>query len=55
VFTDASGFALGAVLLQDHGHGLQPVAYISKKLSDTEKRYPTGDREMLGIVYALKH
>ena len=54
VFTDASGFALGAVLLQDHGHGAQPVAYISKKLSDAEKRYPTGDREMLGIVHALQ-
>jgi hypothetical protein len=54
VFTDASGFALGAVLLQDHGDGPQPVAYLSKKLSDAEKGYPTGDREMLGIVYALQ-
>jgi len=53
VFTDASGFALGAVLLQDHGKGLQPVAYLSKKLSPTEQRYPTGDREMLAIVHAL--
>ena len=53
VYTDASGFALGAVLLQDHGAGPQPVAYLSKKLSDTERAYPTGDREMLGIVHAL--
>jgi hypothetical protein len=26
VYTDASGFAVGAVLLQDQGIGLQPVA-----------------------------
>ena len=53
VYTDASDFALGAVLLQDHGHGLQPVAYLSRKLSETEHRYPIGDKEMLGIYYAL--
>jgi hypothetical protein len=54
VYTDASGFALGAVLLQDHGVGPQPVAYISKKLSEAEQRYPNGDREMLAIVHALQ-
>jgi transposase InsO family protein len=54
VYTDASKFALGAVLLQDHGKGLQPVAYLSRKLSPTEQNYPTGDREMLAIYYALQ-
>jgi hypothetical protein len=29
---DASGYALGAVLQQDQGHGLQPVAFESRKL-----------------------
>ena len=53
VFTDASGFALGATLLQNKGSGLQPVAYLSRKLTDTERNYPTGDREMLGIFWAL--
>ena len=53
VFTDASGFALGATLLQNQGSGLQPVAYLSRKLTDTERNYPTGDREMLGIFWAL--
>src|SRR5690606_29619087 len=32
VNTDASDFAVGAVLQQDFGHGLQPVAYCSHKL-----------------------
>lgn len=54
VYTDASKFALGAVLLQNQGKGLQPVAYLSRKLSPTERNYPTGDREMLAIYYALQ-
>lgn len=54
VYTDASQFALGAVLLQNHGKGKQPVAFLSRKLTPTERAYPTGDREMLGIYYALQ-
>lgn len=54
VYTDASQFALGAVLLQDQGKGLQPVAFLSRKLSPAERSYPTGDREMLAIYYALQ-
>lgn len=53
VYTDASNFALGAVLLQNQGKGLQPVAYLSRKLSNTERNYPIGDKEMLGIFWAL--
>ncbi|WIA44486.1 hypothetical protein OEZ86_007230 [Tetradesmus obliquus] len=54
VYTDASKFALGGVLLQNQGKGLQPVAYLSRKLNSAERNYPTGDREMLGIYYALQ-
>ena len=32
VHTDASGFAVGAVLQQDQGKGLQPIAFLSKKM-----------------------
>ena len=53
VYTDASGFALGGVLLQDQGRGMQPLAFLSRKLNEAERRYPTGDRELLAIVYAL--
>jgi hypothetical protein len=55
VYTDASNFALGAVLLQNQGKGKQPVAYLSRKLTPAERNYPTGDREMLAIYYALQH
>jgi len=53
VNTDASDFATGAVLQQDFGHGLQPIAYTSHKLNDAERRYPTHDREMLAIINML--
>ena len=49
IHTDASDVAYGAVLIQD-GH---PVAYESKKFLDIEARWPTHEKEMLAIVYAL--
>ena len=51
--TDASSASVGAVIEQDHGRGLQPVAYDSRKLSDTEARYSAYERELLGVVYAI--
>ncbi|CAI7887403.1 unnamed protein product [Closterium sp. NIES-53] len=54
VVTDASDIAIGAVLLQDFGNGLQPIAYESRKLHPPEKNYPIHDREMLAIVDAFK-
>jgi hypothetical protein len=53
VYTDASDFATGAVLMQDHGRGLQPIAFLSHKMSDAESRYPTHDKEMLAIINML--
>jgi len=54
VHTDASGFAIGAVLQQDHGAGLQPIAYLSKKMLDPETRYPVHEQELLAIIHAIK-
>lgn len=53
VDTDASDFATGAVLQQDFGRGLQPIAFMSHKMSDAETRYPTHDKEMLAIINML--
>ena len=39
VMTDASDVAIGAILEQDFGSGLQPIAFTSKKLNATEIRY----------------
>jgi len=52
--TDASGFAVGAVLQQDQGNGLQPVAYMSKKMLDSEMNYPVHEQELLAIVHACQ-
>lgn len=54
VQTDASGFAIGGCLMQDHGRGLQPVAFLSKKLLPAETRYPTHEQELLAIIICLK-
>ena len=53
VHTDASGFATGAVLQQDQGNGLQPIAYMSKKMLPAETRYPVHEQELLAIIQAL--
>ena len=54
VATDASGYAIGAVLQQDHGRGLQPIAFMSKKLLTSERNYTVGEQEQLAIITALK-
>ncbi|CAI7810412.1 unnamed protein product [Closterium sp. NIES-53] len=54
VEADASDQAVGAVLMQDHGSGLQPIAYLSKKLHGAELNYPIHDKEALAIVVAFK-
>ena len=50
VVCDASGFGLGAVLLQNQ----RPIAFHSYKLCDAEQRYPVGEQELLAVISALK-
>ena len=53
VTTDASLVSVGAILEQDFGQGLQPVAFESRKLNPAETRYSAYERELLGIVWAI--
>ena len=53
ISTDASGFAIGAVLSQDHGDGPQPVCYLSQKMSPSEMNYATHEQELLAVIRAL--
>jgi hypothetical protein len=53
---DASGFAMGVVLLQKKEDGKKhPIAYYSKTLSAAERNYDVYDLELLAIVNALDH
>ena len=53
VTTDASDVAVGAILEQNFGYGLQPIAFASRKLNKAEIHYSAYERELLGIVWAL--
>jgi len=54
MMTDASDLATGAVLMQDQGKGLQPIAFESQKLQGAEHRYLPRELELLAIINALK-
>lgn len=51
---DSSGYAIGGVLLQDQGYGLQPIAYESRKMVQAERNYPVHEQELLAILHCLK-
>ncbi|MBW0524650.1 hypothetical protein O181_064365, partial [Austropuccinia psidii MF-1] len=55
VNTDASDYALGAVLVQVNDSGKHPIAFDSGKLLPSELNYEIHDKELLGIVWALKN
>jgi hypothetical protein len=53
VGTDASDFAIRVVLQQDHGKGLQPIAFLSRKLTPHQVKYPVLEKELFAIIEAL--
>ena len=54
VETDASDFAMGAVLSQQQKDGTwRPVAFISKSLNPAERNYEIYDKELLAVMHAL--
>ena len=54
VKTDASDYAIGAVLSQESGRDDLPVAFESKKLNPAETRYTTHEKELLAVVHSLR-
>lgn len=53
--TDASAFAIGAVLSQGPVGRDLPIAYASRTLCSAETKYSTIERELLAIVWSVKH
>ncbi|OXU16298.1 hypothetical protein TSAR_010581 [Trichomalopsis sarcophagae] len=54
--TDASDTAIGAAIEQRHAQGdWRPLGFFSQKLTPTQQRYSTYDRELLAVYEAIKH
>ena len=53
--TDASQTGIGGVLQQHVNDDWQPIAFFSRKLDDTQRRYSTFGRELLAVHSAVKH
>lgn len=51
--TDASGYGLGAVLMQKVTTEFHPIAYLSRRLSPAEANYHSNELECLALVWAL--
>lgn len=60
LYVDASKVAIGASLMQgttadvDSNKHLAPIAYASRVLTETERRWATHERELLSIIFALR-
>lgn len=53
--TDASDTAVGAVLHQIVNNEFQPIGFFSLKLTETQRKYSTYDRELLAVYLAIRH
>ena len=54
VHCDASGFAVGAALMQDQGQGLQPCCFYSKKLQKEQLNWPVHIKEGYAVFKAFE-
>ncbi|CAK1583786.1 unnamed protein product [Parnassius mnemosyne] len=53
--TDASDLAIGGVLQQQIGGDWQPLAFFSRKLSPSQRKYSPYDRELLAVYESIKY
>ncbi|CAK9834497.1 Retrovirus-related Pol polyprotein from transposon 412 [Anthophora retusa] len=55
ITTDASNYAVGAILSQGEIGKDSPIAYASRLLHGAELNYATIEKECLAIIYAVQH
>ncbi len=56
LYTDASGFAIGAVLMQKDSLGKHSVlTYASRLLNKAEENYDVTKRESLAVIWTLRN
>ena len=53
--TDASGFALGAVIMQEYEDGIHPITFHSRSLLPAEKNYDAHNKELAEVVFGFKY
>ena len=54
LFTDASGYGVGACLAQLQNGEMRPIAYASMSFNEAQTNYSTLERELAAIRWALK-
>lgn len=50
-----TSMGLSAILFQELGSGIKPVAYASKALSNVETKFSTCEKVVLTLLQALRH
>lgn len=53
--TDASDVAVGAVLFQEFEGKEHPIAFASRTLTASERKYSATERELIGVIFGIEH
>ena len=54
LYTDACGYAIGGVLVQETDMGERVIQYLSHQLNETQQRWPIIEKEAYAIVYCVQ-
>ena len=54
VSSDASSYGIGGTIMQEQDGVYKPVAFVSRTMTDAEKRYAQIEKELLAIVYTCE-